>query len=105
MGSNHLSEWGATLDGLIYTLCLQGKRKWLRPYEQGRVPMDMSDCERYGVNSALLSPEIVTSSEPMWQKGVLQVVDFVVPSDASVNDEDTSPPRPVVRMVVPPGRS
>ena len=26
MGSNHLSEWGATLDGLIYTLCLQGKR-------------------------------------------------------------------------------
>ena len=29
---NHLSEWGTTLDGLIYTLCLQGKRKWLRPY-------------------------------------------------------------------------
>ena len=78
---------------------------WDNIDEQGRVPMDMSDCERYGVNSALLSPEIVTSSEPMWQNGVLQVVDFVEPSDASVNDEDTSPPRPVVRMVVPPGRS
>ena len=22
---NHLSEWGTTLEGLIYTLCLQGK--------------------------------------------------------------------------------
>ena len=32
MGSNHLAEWGATLDGLIFTLCLQGKRWSLRPY-------------------------------------------------------------------------
>ena len=31
MGYNHLFEWGTTLEDLIYTLCLQGKRKWLRP--------------------------------------------------------------------------
>ena len=26
MGYNHLFEWGTTLEDLIYTLCLQGKR-------------------------------------------------------------------------------
>ena len=87
---------------------------WDRVDEQGRIPMDMSDWSRFtpasresrrrnGLSSALLSPEIVTSSEPMWQKAVLQVVDFAEPSDVSVSDDDAPLPRPVVRMVEAPG--
>lgn len=87
---------------------------WDRVDEQGRIPMDMSGWSRFkpesresrrrsGLNSALLSPEIVTSSEPMWQKAVLQVIDFVEPSDVSVGDGDARLPRPVVRMVEAPG--
>ena len=33
---NHLSEWGTTLEGLIYTLCLQGKRLVVHPFVRFR---------------------------------------------------------------------
>lgn len=71
--------------------------------EQGRIPMDISNWSRLtpegretyrrnGMDKALLSPEMVSSSELARQKAVLQVLDVVESSDAS-------PPRTVLRIV------
>lgn len=51
MGSNHLSEWGATLDGPIFTLCLQRKRLVAKTPLWGLSHLDRdSPCAKPRVN-------------------------------------------------------
>ena len=70
---------------------------------QGRIPMDMTNWSkltpegqetyrRNGMDRALLSPEMVASSELARQKAVLQVLDVVESPDAPL-------PRTVLRIV------
>ena len=83
--------------------------EWDNIDQQGRIPMDITNWskltpegkdryKRKGLDKALLSPDMITSTEPMWQTAALQVIGVA-------EDPDTSSTRTVLRIVEAPGDS